>query len=196
MNRVGPIIETLTRRLAETPADFLQEPRIIGYPGKVCVAALVNDALHMLGNVAPVENLERFEEPHAKMHRPWLALIMVVLWLLTDEWFLKQNLPPYSITKLLDETIFDLAQGAPPAHKFVTDSDRREELARVVLASLDYRPEGETLTQATDRLLSVSGVERNRLEQASRASQERARAIREALEKKLAEESADKWTRE
>lgn len=196
MNRIGPILETLTRRLAETPADFLQEPRIIGYPGKVSVAALVNDVLRMLGNVLPVENLERFEEPHAKMHRNWLVLTMVVLWLLTDEWFLKQNLSAHSVTQLLDQAIFDLAQGAPPAHKFVSDPDRREELARVVLASLDYRPQGETLTQAADRLMSISGVERSRLEQASRASQERARAIREALEKKLAEESADKWTRE
>jgi hypothetical protein len=65
-----------------------------------------------------------------------------------------------------------------------------------VLARLDCRPEGETIAQATDRLSGLSGTERRRLLEASRASEQRARAIREALAKKAAEESADKWTRE
>ena len=55
---------------------------------------------------------------------------------------------------------------------------------------------GETVAQATDRLSAISGTERRRLLEASRAAEARARAIREALIKKQAEESADKWTRE
>jgi len=78
----------------------------------------------------------------------------------------------------------------------VQDPDRREELARVLLAHLGYRPAGETEAQASDRLSRISGTERQRLLAASRAAEERARAIREALAKKAAEESADKWTRE
>ena len=94
-----------------------------------------------------------------------------------------------------DETVAELA-AATPALKFVNDADRREELARVVLACLNYRPAGETVAQATDRLSSLSMTERRRLLEASRAAERRARAIREALAKKAAEESADKWTRE
>jgi len=43
---------------------------------------------------------------------------------------------------------------------------------------------------------SVSSRERVRLAAASRAAEERARQIREALARKAAEESADKWSRE
>lgn len=42
MNREGPPIESLTRRLAETPAEFLAEPRL-GKSGEVHVAAVIAD---------------------------------------------------------------------------------------------------------------------------------------------------------
>mgnify|MGYP003580705592 CR=1 FL=1 len=76
------------------------------------------------------------------------------------------------------------------------EPERREELVRTTVARLGLQPDGETAAQAADRLASVSGVERRRLLQASRAAEARARAIREALARKAAEESADKWTRE
>ena len=194
MNQPGPIIEALTRRLAETPADFLDEPRI-GNSGSVFVAALVNDGLRMLGNVSTGVGLEYFDDTTTKGDRNRLALTMIVVWLLTDEWFVKRTVSQEQALHVLTEAVTELA-ATTAAQKFVSDPDRREELARVVLARLDYRPEGETLAQAKDRLSSISGMERRRLEQASRASEQRARAIREALAKKVAEESADKWTRE
>lgn len=194
MNQPGPIIEALTRRLAETPADFLDEPRI-GNSGSVFVAALVNDGLRMLGNVSTGVGLECFDDTTTKVDRNRLALTMIVVWLLTDEWFVKRTVSQEQALQVLTEAVTELA-ATTAAQKFVSDPDRREELARVVLARLDYRPEGETLAQAKDRLSSISGMERRRLEQASRASEQRARAIREALAKKVAEESADKWTRE
>jgi hypothetical protein len=85
---------------------------------------------------------------------------------------------------------------AHAAHQFVQDPDRREELVRVVLAFLHFRPADETVAQATDRLSSISGAERKRLLEASRAAEKRAREIRAALAKKEAEESADKWSRD
>ena len=194
MNQPGPIIEALTRRLAVTPADFLDEPRI-GNSGSVFVAALVNDGLRMLGNVSTGVGLECFDDTTTKVDRNRLALTMIVVWLLTDEWFVKRTVSQEQALQVLTEAVTELA-ATTAAQKFVSDPDRREELARVVLARLDYRPEGETLAQAKDRLSSISGMERRRLEQASRASEQRARAIREALAKKAAEESADKWTRE
>ena len=47
----GPALERLTRRLAETPEDFLHEPRI-GSSGSVHVAAVVQDLLSSLGSTA------------------------------------------------------------------------------------------------------------------------------------------------
>jgi len=85
---------------------------------------------------------------------------------------------------------------AAPAHRFTTDPERREELTRTMLARFGYLPAGETAAQAADRLAAISASERRRLLEASRAAEQRAREIREALARKAAQESADKWTRE
>jgi hypothetical protein len=194
MKRSGPILETLTHRLAETPPDFLDEPRI-GASGSVFVAALVNDLLRQYGITVHAASLAKFDGSDPKTDRNRLALVMITVWLMADDWFAGAKMFHADAMRVLDEAVAELA-AATPAHKFVSDPDRREELARVVLARLNFRPDGETIIQASDRLSSISGVERRRLLEASRAAETRARAIREALAKKAAEESADKWTRE
>ncbi|KQW87400.1 hypothetical protein ASC94_28895 [Massilia sp. Root418] len=194
MQHPGPPIETLTHRLAETPAEFLAEPRI-GSSGSVHVAALVNDVLALHGERASFAALERFTSTDARRDRNRLALVMIAAWLLADHWFVAAGLPQAKVLALLQTAMQELAE-ATPAHKFVSDPDRREELARVVLARLDHRPAGETVAQATDRLSGISGVERRRLLEASRAAEQRAADIRAALARKAAEESADKWSRE
>lgn len=194
MNRTGSELETLTHRLAETPSEFLEEPRI-GSSGSVHVAALVNDVLKMHGARAPYHALLRFQSANLKADRNRLALSMIAAWLLADEWFIAVKVTQSELLKVFDQAVTELSE-ATPAHRFVNDPDRREELVRVVLARMDYRPAGETLAQATDRLSRISGTERRRLLEASRAAEERASAIREALARKAAEESADKWSRE
>lgn len=194
MQRIGPALETLTRRLAETPPDFLDEPA--SDPAAATVeAALVNDLLGALGARATAVQLAHFHRSADKSQRNRLTLVRIAVWLLYDPWFMTQQLLPDVVFRLLDETVAELAASSA-ADSFAFDSDRREELARVVLARLDYRPAHETLAQATDRLSGISGTERRRLLEASREAERRARAIREALVKKAAEESADKWTRE
>lgn len=194
MTRNGPALESLLRRLADTPPDFLDEPRI-GSTGRMAVAALVNDLLSMHGTRAAVNTLREFEGRDARSDRNRLALVMIGCWLLADEWFLAAGIPQGPLLQLLRVTLAELATAAP-AHKYITDAERREELARVALGCLGYRPEAESEAQASDRLASISGLERRRLLEASRAAERRAREIREALAKKAAEESADKWTRE
>lgn len=194
MERVGPTLETLIRRLVDIPPDFLDEPRI-GRSGQVAVNALVNDLLHLHGRRGTSAALVRFRSDNTRVDRNRLALTMIAVWLLADEWFLAQSVPQDALLKVLDAAVTEMAEEAP-AHQFTHDPDRREELVRVVLARLNYRPAGESLAQASDRLSSLSGTERRRLVEASRAAEQRARAIRERLAKKAAEESADKWTRE
>ena len=194
MQRIGPALETLTRRLAETPPDFLDEPASETSAATV-EAALVNDLLGALGARATAAQLAHFHRSADKSQRNRLTLVRIAVWLLYDPWFMTQQLLPDVVLRLLDETVAELAASSAAA-SFAFDSDRREELARVVLARLDYRPADETLAQATDRLSGISGTERGRLLEASREAERRARAIREALVKKAAEESADKWTRE
>jgi hypothetical protein len=194
MDHSGPDLEILTHRLAATPREFLEEPRI-GTSGAVHVPALVNDLLKLHGERAAHSALMRFQSTNSKADRNRLALTMIAVWLLAEAWFVSASPAQSALLAVLDGAVSELA-AATQAHKFVNDPDRREELARVALARLNYRPAGETLEQATDRLSSISGTERRRLLEASRAAEERARAIREALARKASEESADKWSRE
>jgi hypothetical protein len=193
MQNPGPPLETLLRRLADTPPDFLDEPKTSN-SGRIHVAAVVNDLLSRGPGRASRSELERFEGRHrSDVARLRVALVMV--WLLADDAFRDAALSRNQLLQVLDEVAAELASLAA-AEKYVRDPDRREEFVRVVLARLDLRPAGETVAQATDRLSALSATERQRLLQASRAAEARARAIREALVKKAAEESADKWTRE
>jgi hypothetical protein len=194
MNREGPAIETLLRRLVDMPPDFLEEPQLDG-SGRVHVAALVNDLLQRHGRRANAAALSRFDAAQPKAERNRLALAMIAVWLLADDWFIGAQLAHEELLRVLDAGVAEMA-AAGPAHAFASDPDRREELVRSVLARLGFRPAQETLQQAADRLSAVSSIERRRVLDASRGAQERARAVREALVRKAAEESADKWTRE
>ncbi|MCK6406682.1 MAG: hypothetical protein L6Q60_11790 [Rhodocyclaceae bacterium] len=194
MNKIGPPLEALLRRLADTPPDFLDEPRI-GNTGQVFVPAVVNDLLAKIAQRLPQAGLEAFRGRDASTDRNRLLLVMIMVWLLADEWFADAQLPIAEVLGLLNQTARELALSTN-AQKFIADPDRREELARLSLARLGFRPEGETPEQATDRLSALSVTERNRLLDASRAAEARAKAIREQLIKKQAEASADKWTRE
>ena len=190
----GPALVMLTRRLLDTPVEFLGEPRI-GATGEMAVAALVNDVLYLHGARAAPAHLQRFAGVTAKLDRNRLALVAITAWLLADPWFLARNLDHFQVFLALAEVPEGLAP-VTAAHRFVHDPDRRAELARAVLAHLGYLPEGETVAQAADRLQAVSGSARRALIEASRAAERRARDIRAALEAKAAQESADKWTRE
>ncbi len=194
MQQEGPILESLTRRLAETPEDFLADPRI-GRSGTVQVAAVVGDLLAALGATPDADSLKSFVGGDLRTDRNRLAVTLVLCWLLADEWFRRAKPKASQTLELLETQSSELAAQVA-ARRFVSDPDRREELARVALARLGYRPAGETLAQAQDRLATLNSAERARVMQASRAAEERARKIREALVKKAAEESADKWTRE
>lgn len=194
MQRPGPPLETLLRRVADTPPDFLDEPRI-GSAGQVAVAAVVNDLLGALSQRATLSDLRRFHGKDAATDRNRLMLTLVFCWLLADDGFVGTGLAQAELLAVLDGTPRELAAHAG-AHKYVHDPERREELVRLVLARLGLRPAGETLEQAADRLSALSASERQRLLEASRSAEARARAIREALVRKQAEASADKWTRE
>jgi hypothetical protein len=185
----GPPLERVMRRIAETPPEFLAEPRI-GASGTVHCAALVADLLRSAGHAVDREALAPFDRV-APGERNRLTLVAVAVWLLADF----PSASGDSLLALLAGPIADLA-GTGQARAFVEQADRREELARTALAALDLFPEGEDARMAADRLSAVSASERQRLIKASRAAEDRARAVREALIRKAAEESADKYTRE
>lgn len=193
LDREGPPLAALLHRLAETPKDFLSEPHIRA-AGQIHVDAVVGDLLGSFGVDVGAQDLERFVG-RGPADRNVLAVTLLISWMLADPWFASAAPAETELLRLLGDGASELA-AATPARKFVDDPDRREELVRVTLAALGYRPAGETVAQAEDRLTSLSTAERARVVEAARAAELRARQIREALRKKAAEESADKWTRE
>ncbi len=191
----GPALEVLTRRLAETPADFLAEPRI-GAAGTVNVAAVVADTLRDLGSSPPDQGLlAAFRATDARQQRNRLRIALIACWLQHDPWFAEHPAPADKIYQFLTNGVSELA-GFVQAPQFVSDADRREELARFSLNQLGLRPAGESEAQAQDRLTTISSAERERVIKAARTAEERTRAIREAMARQAAQEAADKASRE
>jgi hypothetical protein len=194
MDREGCELSRLMRRIAETPPEFLEEPRL-GQQGQVAVSAVIGDLCLWLGNQAASAELDAFARGTPKADRNRLRVSLVLCWLLAEDWFRSAALDKAVLLPLLADGARELAEHVA-VEKLVTDVERREELARFTLARLGFRPQGESRAQAEDRLSSLSAAERARVLNAARAAEERARAVREALARKAAEESADKYTRE
>lgn len=192
----GPPLESLMRRLAETPEELFAEPRIVAAgTGRVHVDAVVADFFRQLGlPFSPVAFRALGAEARAE-DRNWLSVTLLLCRVLHDAARAGPSPDGAKLSHLLQTEAREIAAGGP-AKRFVGDAERREELARLALARIDRRPAGETEAQAQDRLAALNSAERKRLLAASRQAEERARKLREALAKKAAEESADKWTRE
>jgi hypothetical protein len=195
VNREGPPIEALTRRLAECPAEFLAAPRI-GGAGRVVVAAVVSDLLRDLGGGALTQvQAAAFQARQPKQERNRLSVVLLVCWLLHDPWFRTAGTFSEQALALLASGLAPAA-GATPADRFVSDPDRREELARLCLRDLGLRPAGESVAQAQDRLTTLNAAERQRVIAAARQAEERARAIREAMRRRAEAEANAKAMRE
>lgn len=193
MKHEGPTLEHLLRRLAETPADFLAEPHTTSGRGMIHVAAVATDLMTMHGYSA--NELTKINPDDSLGDRRRAGISLLLCWLLADAEFISGKISENALTSLLTEGAAELAS-QNVASKYRDDPERREEFVRFSLARLDLRPAGETTVQAQDRLTALSSVERNRVLAASRAAEARSREIREALARKAAQESADKYTRE
>jgi hypothetical protein len=193
MKREGPELESLLRRLSETPDDFLVESRV--KRGSVSVPAIVGRLCRVLGQPMPAETLVRFACRLERYDRNHRALTLISCWFLADPWFQNASISPAQLIEVFEVGLAGLA-----AHRafdaFVTDPDRREELARFVLAQLGFRPRGESVAEACNRLTTLAIADQKRALLTARWAEERASAIRQQLARKVALESADKWTRE
>jgi hypothetical protein len=187
MKTDGPILESLTHRLSECPEEFLYAPRIAD-SGVISVEAISADHLRAMGQATPAGLPANFDAAH-------LSVIAVTAWLLHDDWFLaRPDLTPH-MEKLFSGSLQPLSQIVKPAD-FVTDPDRREELARLCLTELGLRPQGESAAQARDRMSALDSLERLRVLRDTLEAEARAEEVRKQMAKRAAEEAAAKETRE
>lgn len=174
-------VARLTRRLADTPPDFLADT--------VVAPAVVSDVLLMSGgNALNATEAVEFVENEPRRRR----LVLVTCWLVADPTLLARG-PAALSAWLSSPDLATLAQLVDPV-KFVRDPDRREELARLTLRALSLSPAGETTAQATDRLSTVDSVRRHEVLLAAKAAEERAAAVRKAMEEKRAREAAARYS--
>jgi hypothetical protein len=186
-------LQDLNRRIVETPEDFLRSPRNAN-SGDLVIEALVYDLLAMHGAAAGDVDINAFRFTAADHNVAGITAVMC--WLMADPAFIAARQSTIkALAELLRSVPAELSAHCT-AKTLVADADRREELARLTLARLGLRPAGESKAQAQDRLSTISSAERIRVIAASRAAEQRAREVREALARKAAEESADKWGRE
>jgi hypothetical protein len=189
-------IDALTRRLAECPQEFLAEPRLAGQEGGVHVAAVVADLLEDLGALEPLTDAEAAPWEHGRAQdRNRLRLTLVACWLCRDARLLAARRHAAAVRRWLASRLQGMAE-LVAADLFVSDPDRREELARSLCAALGVVPEGETAEQASDRLKSLSSVERAKVIRETRAQQERARKLREKMEAEKARAAAARYSSE
>ncbi|MFC5287892.1 hypothetical protein ACFPM7_12590 [Actinokineospora guangxiensis] len=172
-------VPALTRRLADTPPDFLADPATLS------PAAIVSDTLTALGG-PPLTDGSATEFTGADPN--WTRLVLLTCWLATGS-----DGDPVRLHGLLSDGLGELA-ALVPAERFATDPDRREELARVLLRGLGVVPHGESAAQAADRLDTVDSVRRHRLLADAKAAEERAEAIRQAMAEKKAREAAARYS--
>ncbi len=214
MNQEGPDLNYLLHKLSECPTDFQKEPCILKTgekPSKlpdnsINTIALVSDLLYGITKV-PLSSKEiediRTSDAINSVSKPaqisnFLKLIQICCYILYENSFQK---PEYVslIKKFLsfkkDSKLYLLSKLVEPT-QFITDPERREELCRTCLQHLNLRPKGETDIQAKDRLTTIDTVERQRVFEESKKSAQRAKKIREEMERKEAEEAASKYNRE
>ena len=166
MTREGPPLETLLRRLSETPPEFLAAAPF--------AAALAADLARDLD-----------QRPTTTTN----PLATLGVWLLREP-----SLMPSAKVAALAK-LSPMAGVATPA-QVVDEADVREEFARRVLSLLGLRPAGETEGQAADRLAALDSVERLRVTRQTAAAEARTRAVRKAMAKKAAEAAAQRYSPE
>ena len=197
MNNEGPLLETMLRRLSECPMEFIETCNTPA--GLTQLIAILSDHYRMFGDFNPLladagrcDDLVQSSRNHSQPMRYW-ALLSVAIWLLHDDWFLSRpELAQASWNWLRAVSLEQLSEIVSP-ESCISDPDRREELVRLCLASMELRPKSESIAQAADRMQTLDSVERAGILRATAEAERRAREVREAMARKQALESASRY---
>jgi hypothetical protein len=148
------------------------------------------------GEFMAIEAAQKFDLDDTKENRNFFGVIALMTYLYHDACFRgKKTYVPKILALFMHAKVRQLAD-LVPFQRFIIDPERREELVRLCLDGVGSAPEGETSAMAKDRLNTLDSVERERLIRKTREAQERAKQLREAMERQAAEEAASKMTRE
>ncbi|HAE38143.1 MAG TPA: hypothetical protein DCG57_05820 [Candidatus Riflebacteria bacterium] len=187
---IVPTISEMIHHIKRCPPEFLAPPLLRGR-GEINTEALVNDIFRVLsGKPAAPKKIELSPERRSPAE---LSLIQICCWALSHPFFRQID------SGWLNDLFWSQLTGIAALVKtelWVTDEERAEELARMILKCCGYVPAGETPEEALDRFDSVNTVKRMKVIEETRAANERAQAIRRQMAEQRAREAANVYGRE
>ncbi len=189
---IVPSLAEMLRWIAEIPAAFSEDP--INFPnGKISVRAVVCDLYETILAQRPDESLlQAFNAVELnKLERNRLRWVLAACWVFWHPFFRQKPFDPKKFRQLMVLDLSDLA-AVMPVENLQTDQDRREELARVVLATADSVFSDETEDDFRDRLTQVDSIESHRVIALAKTKEKKAREDRAKREKEVREEMARK----
>jgi len=185
----------LATHLRKCPDTFLQSSDFFSKEGLNSIA-LINDTYRMISNDFLGNDFEipsQFDVKYINDNH-WRA-IHISTWLLSDQNFI--NNP--EIKDKLYNFWFEELRLASEYVKFIewiNDEERAEEMVRLLLHCCGIIPHGENQDEATDKLSSLSSVDRHKVLKQSYEAHERIMNIRREMEEKKAREAANVYGRE
>ncbi|HNS99422.1 MAG TPA: hypothetical protein PLJ27_04570 [Polyangiaceae bacterium] len=185
-------ISELIHHIKQCPSEFLDMPARGENDDGVHTLALVNDILRYICH-CPTTPCLLTVEGKADKTAEW-RLWQVCCWALSHPVFFEagpaaQWIPLFS--GRLDE-VSTLVE----TEKWVTDEERAEELARILLSHAAIIPEGEDATIAADRLDAIDTVKRMKVIEQTRQAELRTQEIRRQMAARAAREAANAYGRE
>ncbi len=185
-----PTISELIHHIKQCPPGFLAQPIQKGR-GEVATEALVNDALRVITRSLTAPRLVEIGVDNRSENE--LRLMQICCWLLTHPHFIDARCE--KLQKFLLTGLGEVAE-LVNAEAWVSDEERAEELARLLLAAIDQVPANESAAEARDRLDSVNTVQRRKVIEESRAAIERTRELRRKMAEAKVREAANVYGRE
>lgn len=195
-----PSLAEFLRWMGEMPAIF-RTASTSSEGGGLALAAVVADLWETLTGERPAAEILAVFRPGsvpksgAKSEINRLQWVQAACHLLWHPALRARGAAPENLRKLFIQDLAVLAS-VVSCDQLLADLERREELIRLSLRSLELRLPGESQTESEDRLSQVDSVERRRLLTRAAEKEKRAREVRDMMARKAAEEAAAKVSRE
>jgi len=197
----GPSLISLTQRLLECPNIFLETP-ILEFPDNfpkksIFLLAVFSDLYFYITNEFPNSlELKFLDLTPSKENINLLNIYAITCYLLYIPFFKNQPRLKNPLLKLFKQHLVGY-KTIVSSNKFLSDSQRREELVRFVLYHLGYYPLDESEKYAIERLTTLDSVERVKLiEETKKAHLKREKEIMEAIRRREAQEAASRMSGE
>ncbi|HNI26261.1 MAG TPA: hypothetical protein PLJ29_07885, partial [Leptospiraceae bacterium] len=178
-------------RLMDCPKEFYSSDR--SYRSETENKALFSDLHFFLTGKYPDEKMLALI-PSDKDENLGRCASMCT-YILFHQWF-RNRKEAAELSAMFLSSVLPAYSSAVSADEFAGNSERREELIRLLLYHLGYFPKGETEKYSLNRLAALDSVERDKVIKESREVMKKVQALREAMARKAAEEAASKMTGE